>query len=421
MSFDQWAQARILRKPCCGYSKFDCFHCDLLQLGWLGKNRWKSNNNTEQFFRESVAGVVRQRPCQVSGLSLSLLRSCWSHCSPLGSNSFSSCPFLVLLRSSMSVQWFGAVSAHCDASLSVSQLSPRLTSASEEDCMSGVMSLLLQLCLAWFLSLLRCFLSVFGTTVASLQRARQHVRPHQTCWSYIYRLCVCSWMWSCRWSSSLLCVPRLYWGTSARLRLGCLVACFPAWVSLLTCTVALYWSVPLHFDDWPRFRVNRWVMMNAQPVDCVRQCPAGFHQSFSVGERSVSCCLSLCSPWWTSVSFVNARAEGLKNTELIWVLTERWLLAVDSFFFQLESNLTHRESSRSVSLSLLRFAMSERNTVFHVETTGIVNSSVRVLHQFHNKKCFGCSKTCFVQVLSSLEVVGLSTIKSVEIYKCAHF
>ena len=227
------------------------------------------------------------------------LKCCWSLRFPFRSNSSSSCPCLVLLSSpcslvldrrlNLSVQWLGAVSACCGASR-----------------------------------------SVFGTTLALLQRARRHERP-QVRWpvfgaSFIHKYDGAA-LTSCVFAlerdpvdGPVLC-PRLCRGTPARIRTWLSCRIFPGFdvpSDLYGCTVSVSTFI---LATGHRFHVNRWVDDDrATCFDFVHQCPVGFHQSFSVGERSVSCLhlfVVLLALMDLSVSFVNVHAEAVKITELI--------------------------------------------------------------------------------------------------------
>ena len=115
----------------------------------------------------------------------------------------------------------------------------------------------------------------------------------------------------------------------------------------------------LHLNEWPRIRVNWWVDDDRATCSShVHQCPVDFHQRFPVGGRFRYPSPEYCAPVWRLVrleglsvnNYVHVQVEAVKITEVIGVLTERWPFAAGIFFFQLELNLTHRESSRCVSL-----------------------------------------------------------------------
>ena len=107
-------------------------------------------------------------------------------------------------------------------------------------------------------------------------------RPSSTiCWSYIDRLCICSWVCSCRWSiPSTMRFRTMLAYTCQDNDLAVLSHVFPGFdvpSDRYGCTMS-YASAS-----------TGWLIMTAQPVSSVHRCLVGFHQSFPLGERSVSC------------------------------------------------------------------------------------------------------------------------------------
>ena len=228
----------------------------------------------------------------------------------LVSNSFSSCPSNALLgslcslcvrRPNLRVQWLGAVSACCDASCRSQRISPHFEEQGRLHVRPHDFSL--QVCLA---SLFACC-------------ARQHERPH-VCWpvgcllfpvlrcvlpgfrtSFFVHQHVGATMTDCVFAlenailfSSPRCVPRLCWGTSARVR-TCL-SCHMFFQGFDVPSVGWYLFTKAIGHV---FASTGGLMMPAQPVSTVLISILLAFISFPVGERvqSRACaCLSLCSP-----------------------------------------------------------------------------------------------------------------------------